>query len=428
MTVSRYPIIYVAHRIAEDGTLYSKAFVRCPVPYTTYAIDGTGAIYDWRGVHMLPTLTKTGYHDSTLVDDIGERHNHGTHRIVCWTFDADFDINDPNMDVHHRDGCTTNNHPSNLVALTKEKHQLETAAANPGRGSKRSNTCSVGVERVCPNTGHVDRYTTIALAMSVANVSQHGMRTLLAAGQDGWRYATKPIKDERWYRLAKQIAAYWRSRGKPDLAKVCVSSMGRVRKGTRATFGTVGAQNRLMWGSTQVSWIVCVCFHGPPPLPGVCVVHRDGNVQNNREDNVTWSSNHTRACPPTCWSQEVEEHAPVALNALEHVFGAVGVEALLSGQTIETPADVVSRDFNDFMHGQTTGMQEHIRGRLFNLECRQESTQVGFKALQKILKYGLDVTLDRCSNSSKRPRYHILKLLVNNKQAFTAKYKELSEE
>jgi hypothetical protein len=98
------------------------------------------AIYDWRERSACTaTLTRLDIRDSTLVDDIGERHNHGTHRIVCWTFDTDFDINDPNMDVHHRDGVHYQLTKQPEFALTEGKAPARNRGCKPWQGSKRLN-------------------------------------------------------------------------------------------------------------------------------------------------------------------------------------------------------------------------------------------------------------------------------------------------
>jgi hypothetical protein len=97
------------------------------------------------------------------------------------------------------------------------------------------------------------------------------------------------------------------------------------------------------------------------------------------------------------------------------VFGVAGMDALRSGRCRK------SRDFNNYLETQPAGQRIRI-GKLFGLECRQSKTQTGFKAFQKILKHALNVTLERCSNSSKRPRYFILKLHASKHTAFEAKY------
>jgi hypothetical protein len=376
-------------------------------------IDDVGAIHNEREVHELSVLNRNGYCDSSLKDDAGERHIHGTHRIVCWTFDPTFDINDPNMEVHHRDRCTTNNHPSNLEAMTKEQHQLITAADNPGRWAKCAATLSVAVERVCQDTGKVHPYTSIALAACAAHVGYTAMRTILALGGHEWRYAAKPIAGEKWYQYAEQTRSYWLDKGHAAAAKVQVSDLGRVRSGARATYGTVGSGNHLMFGAVQVSWLVCVCFYGPPLESDMRVQHRDGNAQNNRLDNIFWSKRRSQV-PAQCWSCPAEENTrEMAIEVLEAVFGEEGKDALGNGRTLEISKIDASSRFDTYFQMLTDERQAAILTS-FSLLRRHHGNRSNWKGLQKILDVAWNVKLVPCSGNSQRPRYHVLKLYANS--------------
>ncbi|AEA07268.1 HNH homing endonuclease [Lausannevirus] len=73
--------------------------------------------------------------------------------------------------------------------------------------------------------------------------------------------------------------------------KYTVSSCGRLLllKGTRKSFGSP-ANGYMQYNNVKVHRIIAAAFL-PPPLPSQIVVnHKDGNKQNNRVENLEWSS------------------------------------------------------------------------------------------------------------------------------------------
>ncbi len=63
--------------------------------------------------------THKQYHRVRLVDKKGKFHYILIHRLVCKVFNGDF----PNeYEVDHKDNNPTNNHYTNLIALTKKEH------------------------------------------------------------------------------------------------------------------------------------------------------------------------------------------------------------------------------------------------------------------------------------------------------------------
>jgi hypothetical protein len=109
-------------------------------------------------------------------------------------------------------------------------------------------------------------------------------------------------------------------------------------------------------------------------------------------------------------------------EAIDVVFGAAGMDALRSGVTIESPERIVSRDMNAHLDSLPAGRLLRLQ-KLFGLDRRQASKASGYSALQKMLKDSLDVTLERCSNSNKRARYHDLRLNANKHTDMETKYK-----
>ncbi|AMQ10979.1 HNH homing endonuclease [Brazilian marseillevirus] len=73
--------------------------------------------------------------------------------------------------------------------------------------------------------------------------------------------------------------------------KYTVSSCGRLLllRGTRKSFGSP-ANGYMQYNNVKVHRIIAAAFL-PPPLPSQTVVnHKDGNKQNNRVENLEWSS------------------------------------------------------------------------------------------------------------------------------------------
>lgn len=50
--------------------------------------------------------------------------------------------------------------------------------------------------------------------------------------------------------------------------------------------------------SVALARLICTAFHGPPPEEDSCVVHLDGDEDDNRADNLAWGSWHDRIPGP----------------------------------------------------------------------------------------------------------------------------------
>lgn len=389
----------------KDGRLQ---LTQCPVPYTSYGVDSEGELWNDKGVREAGHLGSK-YVTHRLTDDAGECHAMAHHRIVLWTLDPTYDINDPDLEVDHRDGCTTNNHPSNLEALTKEEHIKKTQRDNPGRFSvKGALTRRVAVLHTCPDTGKVRPYESIALAAAANKIPYDDMRKMLALKADGWEHAQKDIAGESWYTPANESVDYWKSRGDKQALNISVSDKGRVRYGARATFGSPTGNGGFMLGKLPVSWLVNVCFNGPPPPgPKVCVIHLDGKRGNNHPNNLAWSSNNCRRVPPRLYALPVDTTDYVRAIAVEVVEDLLTKDELASmrdGEVVVVHADRLKVAWEGFV---ATGESASI---LRGMSLEPNAKFSVDRTRKMLIKGGVRIDLKRGAENSKRRGYKLLNL------------------
>jgi hypothetical protein len=394
--------------------------IACPPPYTAcYSVDQVGNLFNGKGRRKAGHLTSKGYVMQSMTDELGHDLLMLHHRLVHWTHDPTFDINDPNMEVDHRDGDTTNNHPSNLFARTKGDHILKTHADNPGRFSvKGAATRSVAVLHTDSVTGKVTPYASICLAAAEHDMTGPQLRDVLAAGASSeWAFRQKELAQERWYRPGADVIAYWTARGKPSAAQIEVSNMGRVRHGCRATFGSPTG-NGYSFASFQVSWLVCVLFRAPPSETGMSVVHRDGRRENNREDNLAWSSCNTHVAPPVCCAVDVsgilgnedEWRKEFANNLFDAVFGEAGRAAIRPGGNIELAVDGIIFSAERYVSDLPEGRWD-TAAKVFSFHRRKSTHGKSLPmVLSRILRVAMHVTLERCANDPAKQRGKVMRL------------------
>lgn len=70
-----------------------------------------------------------------------------------------------------------------------------------------------------------------------------------------------------------------------------VSSLGRFRgaKTQRPQFALPSGRVEINGEKYLLDRLVCWTFHGPPPAWSEAVAHLDGNLNNNRKDNLAWA-------------------------------------------------------------------------------------------------------------------------------------------
>lgn len=272
----------------------------CPHPYSAYAVNTDGELFNPKGVRMHGHMTKAGYISQSLKDPTGEKHPFMAHRLVYWTFNPDFD---QTHEVDHIDGIPQHNWLSNLQALSKQDHIAKTLSDNPGmfskkgQGTRTAQRCQALIH-TCVMSGVKTPYDTISMAMVATGLTETMIRIYAAGQQYGWQWDRKVVVGELWYDIARHAADTHDS-----YKGVQVSNLGRVRRASgEGTFGSVSTTGRMMFGGAQVSTIVCTAFHGPPCEQGLCVVHLNGIAQDNRPENLAWSRCFVKHLPPITWA------------------------------------------------------------------------------------------------------------------------------
>jgi hypothetical protein len=95
---------------------------------------------------------------------------------------------------------------------------------------------------------------------------------------------------------AMQRVEIWRRI--PSFPNYEASSFGRIRRGDRTLKLHPNKQGYLQLNLSHdgkvvrrsAHTLVCEAFHGRRPWLSSCVVHGDGNIANNREDNLRWAT------------------------------------------------------------------------------------------------------------------------------------------
>lgn len=133
-----------------------------------------------------------------------------------------------------------------------------------------------------------------ALGIDLEDIGAHN--TIVEKGGYRWQYhAEKVLEGEVWrdIRITSQLATGVSSMGRVMLFTCITEGIVKVNKTTgvihrrRVVFPIVGSR---VPRNEPVDRLICRAFHGPPPPDKLFVEHIDGNIDNNRADNLRWSN------------------------------------------------------------------------------------------------------------------------------------------
>ena len=128
---------------------------------------------------LRPGVLKSGYHLVVLMKD-GVRHPVKEHRVIAAAFHGPCP---DGLEVCHRDGVRTNNHPDNLYYGTKSQNQID-SIRHGTKKEKRKTHCPRGHLLQEPN-----------LVASLYNKKGHRVCRACQKAHDLKRHHDRPFKD-----------------------------------------------------------------------------------------------------------------------------------------------------------------------------------------------------------------------------------------
>jgi hypothetical protein len=379
----------------------------CPEPYSAYSMNVMGQMFNSKGVLLGGHMNKAGYITHSLTDITGERHMLQAHRLVYWTFHPDFD---QTHEVDHIDACPAHNWLSNLQALSKHDHQAKTRSDNPGMysvkglGTRRANRCRK-IVYIHPITDIETPYETIALAMAATGLSEGTIRSHLATNSRGWYWDREALSGETWYNVVAQGC------GGRDYSRFEVSNLGRIRTASaNETFGSVNCHGRLMFKGVQVHHVICTAFHGPPCEEGLCVVHVNKNVQDNRPENLAWSSCVAHYVPPTAWAKPLTKGGDIVktgLTLLQSITGGVEKAAFVDSLPFFMPLKDMEAALRELVD-----QFDKAKIQTFQDLFRLKPDATPLKTVHRVMKYAFGVSVTRKYRQPEKSGFHIAKFYI----------------
>jgi hypothetical protein len=269
-----------------------------------------------------------------------------------------------------------------------------------GLGTRLANRCKK-IIHVCPSTDIETRYETIALAMEATGRCEQTIRSYIASSSQGWRWDREDLSGEAWYNVVA------RGRGGRDYGQFEVSSLGRIRTtGGKSTFGTITAHGVLMFKGVQVSNVICTAFHGPPCEDGLFVVHLNKNMQDNRPENLRWSSRNGKYVPPMAWATPLTDAGDIALAGEDLLRRISGKEKetfiqslpfLIPIKDLETVLEIYVRRLDK--------VDKQAFMRLFKLDPDMSA----LKTVHNVMKVAIGVRVARQYRQKEKAGFHIAK-------------------
>lgn len=254
--------------------------------YKNHMVNEAGQVYGlYRGKVQAGHVREDGYVDLGI-----DGQTKSYHRFIWEAWNNS--VLDNNIEIDHINKNTQDNRPSNLQPLTKPEHNAKTFFES---ADNRRAICSVKASKPVVRTpinekgefvGDDERFSSLTEAGNITGFCRKEIGQNIGMAWAGffWRYDdVQHLDGEIW----------------KDFKGVQVSNLGRIKRhefpitiGEKHTSGEFYIYNKL-WDPKKylVKRLVCEAFNGPPPngqKPEVS--RRDGNKDNNRADNLFWST------------------------------------------------------------------------------------------------------------------------------------------
>ena len=257
--------------------------------HKNHMVNEAGQVYGlYRGNIQTGHVREDGYVDLGI-----DGQTKSYHRFVWEAWNNS--VLDNNTEIDHINSNPQDNRPSNLQPLTRPEHNAKTFKSAENRRAICAVKASKPIVRIRVNKegehiGDEERFSSLSEAGDITGFCRKEIGENIGMVWAGffWRYDdVQHLDGETW----------------TECKGVQVSNLGRIKRqafpitrGEKHVSGEYYIYNKL-WTPKKymVKRLVCEAFYGPPPDEQKTEVSRiDGNKDNNRADNLFWSSQETR--------------------------------------------------------------------------------------------------------------------------------------
>lgn len=254
-----------------------------------YEVSNLGRVRNSGGYVLNSRPTPNGYIYSSVTRDDGEVVILSGHKMVAAAF---LPFEEGKTQIDHLNHDRADNRLSNLRRVTPSENNLN--KVDQSKAGRRARP----IEQLDEDENVIKVWKSgkeiaESLGLSYARIlACCGGRTD-AVGGFGWRYPVDiPTEEEVWKTLTT------------NGMRIGVSSLGRIKLPKVTTKGMLEYSGKYVVNLTppegkvkkrMVHTLVCRAFHGKSPDKQKRVNHLDGDLTNNRADNLEWTT-HVELC------------------------------------------------------------------------------------------------------------------------------------